>query len=166
MKAIKRNYRSGGGANMSDMQDLFYGSLAEREVLATAITNKGVKTNSSDTLTVMAQNISQLNTGLSLGNLTYTSYNQTKTIDVSQILTNYESLTVLDFKAFPATADYTYNLGSAGSVILNYYQPVLSYEPSTGILSVKGPYYYWTAANWGSGYHYFTTVEVIYLPKS
>ena len=45
------------------MQDLFYGSLEERDALATAITNKGIETSVSDTLTVMAENVNQIRTG-------------------------------------------------------------------------------------------------------
>ena len=42
------------------MQDLFYGSLEERETLAKAITNKGGDTNVSDTLSTMATNVSNI----------------------------------------------------------------------------------------------------------
>lgn len=50
---------SKGGGNM---QDLYYGSLVEREALANAITNKGIHTNTSDTLSTMAENISEIYT--------------------------------------------------------------------------------------------------------
>ena len=60
MKAIKRNYSTAGGANMSDMQELFYGSLEEREALAKAITDKGIPTNVSDSLLTMAANVESI----------------------------------------------------------------------------------------------------------
>ena len=58
MKAIKRNYSaSGGGVDIESMQDLFYGSLEEREALADAIADRKVPTNVSDSLITMANNI-------------------------------------------------------------------------------------------------------------
>ena len=53
-KAIKRAYStSGGGVDMESMQELFYGSIEERQALATAITSKGVPTEVSNTLEVL-----------------------------------------------------------------------------------------------------------------
>lgn len=40
-----------------EMNELYYGSIAEREALAEAITSKGVSTNTSDSLSTMAENI-------------------------------------------------------------------------------------------------------------
>lgn len=44
------------------MNELFYGSIAEREALANAITNKGVNTSVADTLDTMAENVSNIDT--------------------------------------------------------------------------------------------------------
>lgn len=56
MNHIELNTKLGG----EGMQELFYGSLEERELLATVITNKGVNTNVSDTLVTMAENIEKI----------------------------------------------------------------------------------------------------------
>lgn len=57
-KAIKRAYStSGGGVDMESIQELYFGSIEEREALADAITNKGVDTNVADSLETMASNI-------------------------------------------------------------------------------------------------------------
>lgn len=42
------------------MNELYYGSIAEREALAEAITAKGVNTNTSDSLTTMAENVTNI----------------------------------------------------------------------------------------------------------
>lgn len=61
MKAIKRAYSaSGGGVDMESMQELYFGSIEEREALADAITNKGVATNVTDSLITMSENVNNI----------------------------------------------------------------------------------------------------------
>lgn len=79
MKATKRIY-SGVG---STIQELFYGLLSERKALADAITAKGVKTNTSDTLTTMAENISRIEKISDSGTKSQTLYQGRTSINIS-----------------------------------------------------------------------------------
>lgn len=145
------------------MQDLYYGSISERETLAQAITSKGVLTNTSDKLSTMASNIKKLSSDKLLGSLTYSAANQTLTMNISTMLSNYKTLTNSNFKAYISNSDKSVTPGDAGSIVLNFKFPKISYNADTGILSVTNGYCSWTAANWGSGSFYFSQVEIIYV---
>ena len=54
---------SATGVDLDGVSELFYGSVAEREALAKAITDKGVATSAADTLTIMAENVKQVPVG-------------------------------------------------------------------------------------------------------
>lgn len=50
------------GVDLNEISELFYGSMTEREAIADAITEKGVNTNTSDSLFDMAENIGKIKT--------------------------------------------------------------------------------------------------------
>ena len=54
---------SEAGADVDTLKDIYYGSLEERQLLANAITNKGIETNTADSLATMAENISHIYEG-------------------------------------------------------------------------------------------------------
>ena len=51
------------GVDIDTLKDIYYGSIEEREALAYAITDQGVPTETSDSLTTMSNNIRQLYSG-------------------------------------------------------------------------------------------------------
>lgn len=52
-----------GGADIDTLKDIYYGSLEERQLLAEAITDKGVETKTADSLATMAENIGHIYEG-------------------------------------------------------------------------------------------------------
>lgn len=64
---IKNNVKygggSGGGTNMEELSELYFGSIEEREALANAINDKGVETNITDSLLEMAEHVTHIYEG-------------------------------------------------------------------------------------------------------
>lgn len=139
MKAIKRAYStSGGGVNMESIQEMFYGSIEEREALADAITNKGVNTNASDTLSTMAENVNNIVTPkIQIEKLWYHRNGQT---------TNITGLT--NFKKFSWT-----------SISLSYAKnPVLTLYDAAGVVLGSS-----VTMSTSGGYVDITNAEKIYI---
>lgn len=128
MKAIKRAYStSGGGVDMESMQELFYGSIEEREALANAITNKGVDTNVSDTLSTMAENVNNIEMPkIQIDKLWFHRYGQ---------MTNITGLT--KFKKFSWTS---ISLSNAKNPVLALYDAAGVVIGSSMTMSASGGY--------------------------
>lgn len=101
------------GVNIDTLNDLFYGSIEERQLLANAITNKGVITNATDSLAIMTENVNNVKASTDIPyNVIHkniclnTSATQTLTTDTITIEENGGIYT-----------DYSINSGSIASIV-------------------------------------------------
>lgn len=98
-----------------EMNELYYGSIAEREALANAITKKGVKTNTSDSLEIMSTNISNIKNQYNFY-MNKLIYDYQKSINISNFaLDKGEYIIILD--GSKSTYANGYTIGSHTSTI-------------------------------------------------
>lgn len=169
VEAVETNTEAGKLVDALAIKEVFQSVSDGKSLIASAITDKGIKTDAEDTFSTMANNIGMIETGgggtsggalkVQKINVYNSSYNSNKTVDIKKYSNNYQDLELNKNLFFVQTGVYfssspTTFSGSGWKNVPNFLHGSISYANTTGILTIK------SASNMGfDGYLYIVEIE-------
>ncbi|MCD7724278.1 MAG: hypothetical protein LUI12_01775 [Clostridiales bacterium] len=146
-ESVEENSESGYVVDALVIKSVFQSVSDGKELIASAITDKGISTDASDTFLTMANNIAKISSGgqTDINIITishsYSTAGGTKTYDLTSYTDQWENLVmgtnlfiVLTAMIIPANKSLTNSNSYAQSWTLT---PTRNYNASTGVLTIK-----------------------------